>query len=105
MNNNYLIPANSKKSMLILGLFNQLDLIIFGVGVGITLLGLTFVNLNSLINIILVLLPGLTATMLVFPVPNYHNVMTFLISMYRFFSERQVYIWKGWCFNNGSDEK
>ena len=30
---NYLIPANSKKSMLILGVFNYMDLILFGSGV------------------------------------------------------------------------
>ena len=32
----YLIPANSKKSMLILGFFNPTDLIIFGTGLAIT---------------------------------------------------------------------
>ena len=36
--NNYLIPANSKKSMLIFGLFNTTDLIIFLSGLGLTLL-------------------------------------------------------------------
>lgn len=102
---NYLIPANSKKSMLILGLFTQLDLIIFGVGVGITLFCLTFADLTSLTVVILVLLPGLISATLVFPIPNYHNVMTFLISTYRFFTERQRYVWKGWCFSNGKDNE
>lgn len=36
--NNYLIPANSKKSQLILGFFTPIDLILFGSGVGITLI-------------------------------------------------------------------
>ena len=35
MDNSYLIPANSKKSMLILGYFNTVDLIIFGCGLAI----------------------------------------------------------------------
>ena len=35
MNNTYLIPANTKKSMLIFGVFNTVDMIIFGVGIGI----------------------------------------------------------------------
>ena len=38
MNNNYLIPANSKKSQLILGFFTPLDLILFGSGCGLTVL-------------------------------------------------------------------
>ena len=33
---NYLIPANSKKSMLILGVFNYIDLIIFAISVTVT---------------------------------------------------------------------
>ena len=38
MNDSYLIPANSKKSLMIFGLFYTFDLILFGTGVGITLL-------------------------------------------------------------------
>ena len=38
MNNNFLIPANSKKSMLIFGLFNKFDLILFSCGISATLL-------------------------------------------------------------------
>ena len=34
--NQYLIPANSKRSMLILGLFEVIDLWIFGIGALIT---------------------------------------------------------------------
>ena len=37
-NNDYLIPANSKKSMLILGMFDSTDLIIAGTGFIITLI-------------------------------------------------------------------
>ena len=37
-NNQYLIPANSKNSMLILGLFNTVDLIICGTGMTLTII-------------------------------------------------------------------
>ena len=37
-NNQYMIPANSKNSMLILGMFNATDLIICGTGMTITLI-------------------------------------------------------------------
>ena len=33
MRNGFLIPANSKKSMLMFGVFNNVDLAIFGVGI------------------------------------------------------------------------
>ena len=42
--NNYLIPANSKKSQLILGFFTPLDLGLFGTGCGLTLLLLMLVR-------------------------------------------------------------
>ena len=34
----FLIPANSKKSMLIFGVFTTFDLILFGSGIGVTIL-------------------------------------------------------------------
>ena len=37
--NTYLIPANSKKSMLMLGVFNKIDLAIFCSGIGVSLKG------------------------------------------------------------------
>ena len=46
---NYLIPANSKKSMLILGVFNYIDLIIFAIGVTVTL-ALLFIIRSSYIS-------------------------------------------------------
>ena len=36
--NGYLVPANAKKGTLIFNLFRPFDLILFGSGVGITLL-------------------------------------------------------------------
>lgn len=106
MNGDYLIPANSKKSMLIFGLFTTLDLIIFGVGIGLTLLLLVTVPLNSTIVTILVLLPGLLSGFLVMPVPNHHNMLTFIMAIYEFYTTRQKFIWRGWCvMNEQGDEK
>lgn len=102
--NNYLIPANSKKSLLIFGLFTTIDLIIFGVGVGLSLILLPTLDLSNTINVVIALFPGLTASMLVFPIPNYHNVMTFLTSMWFFYTERQNFIWRGWCFINDKEK-
>ena len=45
MGNEYLIPANSKKSMLILGFFNPTDLIIFGSGCLVTFILLIILSL------------------------------------------------------------
>lgn len=103
--NNYLIPANSKKSMLIFGLFNQLDLIIFCSGVGATLLLLLILPVEQLLTAIIAITPGLVCGFLVLPIPNYHNVRTVIKSAYTFFTSRQKFMWKGWCFLDGKDEK
>ena len=96
--NGYLIPANSKKGTLILNLFREIDLIILGVGVGISLLTLMFINIGNIFFIILALLPALIAIFLVIPVPNYHNILCALESILHFYTSRRKYIWKGWCF-------
>ena len=46
--NNYLIPANAKKSMLIFGLFTKFDLFLFGGGIGLTLLLLILLPLEEM---------------------------------------------------------
>lgn len=97
MNNNYLIPANSKKSMLILGYFTMIDLILFGLGCVTTITLLVVVNTSKLTTIILILLPALITGLLVMPVPNYHNVLTLIKNVYYFFSSRRRYYWRGWC--------
>lgn len=102
--NGFLIPTNTKKSMLIFGLFNTLDLIIIGIGVGITLFLILLVPLESLTATIIALLPGSIAVFLIIPVPNYHNIRTYLMSMYFFFTNRRRFIWKGWCVLSGKKE-
>ena len=56
---NYLIPANSKKSMLILGVFNYIDLIIFAIGVTVTLALLFIIRSSNIWLMCLVISPAL----------------------------------------------
>jgi hypothetical protein len=95
--NNYLIPANSKKSQLILGFFTPVDLILFGSGIGLTLILLILIQSASIGIMLLILAPALITGFLVMPVPNYHNVLQFIINVYTFYSEKRKYIWRGWC--------
>ena len=97
--NGFLIPANSKKSMLIFGLFNGFDLGVLAIGVTITILLLLTLNLSSIGPTVLAVTPGAVAIILVFPVAHYHNVMTVIISIYKFFTSREKYIWRGWCYS------
>ena len=100
----YLIPANSKKSMLLFGLFNKFDLILFLLGVGTSLLLLLVLPIESLLFAIIALTPGLICAFLVFPVPNYHNIRTVIKLAWEFYTTRQKYIWRGWCYNDGEED-
>lgn len=95
--NNYLIPANTKKGGLILGIFRPFDLILFSTGVLITILLLMIMPMNSTIEVVLVILPAAICTFLIIPVPNYHNMLTIIMEAYAYLTNRQKYIWKGWC--------
>lgn len=102
-NNNYLIPANSKKSMLILGFFNSVDLIIFCTGCIITFLLLFVLDTSSLKQALLIITPVLIGAFLVLPVPNHHNIRTFIGNVYHYFTNRRSYYWRGWCMNRGKE--
>lgn len=99
----YLIPANSKKSMLIFGLFNKFDLILFGSGIALSLLLLLILPVDELLFAIIALAPGVVTGVLVIPIPNYHNIRTIIGLAYEFYTTRQQFIWKGWCFEDGED--
>lgn len=96
----YLIPANSKKSQLILGFFTPFDLLVFGIGVTFTLVMLFTIKTNRLGEIALILAPALVTGFLVLPVPNYHNVMTLVSNIWRFYTGRKKYYWRGWCIQD-----
>ena len=102
---NFLIPANSKKSMLILGFFNSVDLIVFGTGCLLTFILLLAIRTNDLTTSLLVVTPALVGAFLVMPVPNQHNIRTLIGNVYTFYTKRRTYYWKGWCFKHGSESE
>ena len=103
MNNGYLIPANSKKSMLILGFFTPVDLVIFLVGCSVTVIMLMFVKSATFAQMLLILGPALVASFLVAPVPNYHNVLQLITNIVMFFINQRKYKWRGWCIYDDKD--
>ena len=96
--NGYLVPANAKRGTLIFNIFRPIDLIMFSVGAGLSLLLLMMVESSNTILILLSCLPVGITGLLVVPIPNYHNVLCALQSVLRFYRERRNYIWRGWCF-------
>lgn len=101
----FLIPANSKKSMLIFSVFTMTDLIIFGSGIGVTILLLLIVSPNTLLTAVIDLAPGVICGFLVLPVPNYHNIRVVIQELYAFYTRRQRFIWKGWCVKDEYNEQ
>lgn len=105
MNDMYIIPANSKKGQLIFNLFRWIDLIVFGIGLLVSLILLLTISNDSIVVTIIKLLPVSVCSFLVVPIPYYHNVMMFIKDIYLFLSNRRVYLWKGWCVNSEYGEK
>lgn len=99
LNDGYLIPANTKRGTLIFSVFTGMDLIIFSIGVGTSLLLLLVLGAAETLNAIISLIPGLLSAFLVaIPILNYRNVLTFIKCMINFkFVEQQEFKWKGWC--------
>lgn len=105
INKQYLIPANSKKSKLILGFFTPKDIIVCAVGGTLTLLMLVILKEPSTLELVLASLPLLGAATLVFPIANYHNVMQLLTNIFNYALGRKKYYWRGWCVKYDSDTK
>ena len=97
--NQYLIPANTKRGQLIASIFRPVDLAIFVTGVSITFtLLLLFSKYNAgTVLMVIALFPGLVATGLVVPVANYHNVLVAIQELINFYSNNHNYKWRGWC--------
>ena len=103
--NLFLVPANSKKSTLIMNFMRGIDLAILLIGVSISFVALlSTANLNNTTITIISVIPGVVAAILVLPIPNYHNTMVGIQSIMRYFKERRNYVWKGWCIYNESDK-
>ncbi len=96
--NVYLVPANAKRGTLIFNIFRKVDLIIFVVGVLVTLGLLVFVADDSMLSIIISIIPAGIAALLVLPIPNYHNVLCAIQSIIAYYTNPREYEWKGWCF-------
>lgn len=97
---NYLVPANTKRGQLILGLFRPFDLGLFAGGILVTMILLAFLPLNNTAVTILILSPAFITGFLVMPVPYYHNMLNIIVEMYEFITNRQTYRWKGWCYKS-----
>lgn len=97
MQSNYLIPANSKRGNLIFNVFRPIDLVIFLIGVGATLLLLLIIPGEGMIIMLAKMLPIFVGSALVMPVPNQHNILVLLGAAIRFVTTQQRYKWKGWC--------
>ena len=98
--NNYLIPANSKKSQLYFGLFRGVDFGVLGIGILITLVLVFAIPGETLLLMVLKLLPLGITVLLVMPVANYHNVLVYIQEIINFYSEQKRFKWKGWCMTS-----
>ena len=105
MNQNYLIPANTKRGQLILGFFMPIDLILFGSGLLITLILLMIMPMDITWVAVLSIMPGVVTGLLVLPVAYYHNVRQLIVEIYQYFTRRSRYVWKGWCFVDEPESK
>lgn len=94
---NFLIPANSKKSLLIFGVFDIFDLILFIAGIGISVVLLLLISPSSFLGAMIDIAPALICGFLVMPIPNYRNTRILIKEVYGFYTRREKFIWKGWC--------
>ena len=78
-----LVPTNTKKSTLILGMYRLVpDILILAVGISITVgLLLIFPNVGTFLTI-LMCLPMLIGLFLTLPIPNYHNILGAIQSIF-----------------------
>lgn len=105
MNGNYLIPANTKRGQLILGLFQPIDVAIFGIGLAVTLVLVMILPIENVWVAVLSISPGVVTGLLVLPVAHYHNVRQLIVEIYQYFTRRSRFVWKGWCFLDESERE
>lgn len=95
--NQYLIPANSKKSQLIFSVFRPIDLILLLIGAGITLIFMFAIPGGDLTELVIKLAPVSISILLVMPIPYYHNVLVYIQEVIYYISKPTKYRWRGWC--------
>ena len=103
--NQYLIPANSKKSQLIFSVFRPIDLGIVLIGGLVTLIMMFAVPGDTIGALFIKFLPIGFSLMLVLPIPYYHNILVFLQEFYIYIVNQKKYIWRGWCASYGFDDE
>ena len=104
--NIYIIPANSKKSQLILSYFTLFDLLVFGIGVFTSMLLLMTIKNVPFPVMVCFSLPALITGFLILPLPpHYHNIMTFLGNFNKYMVSVKKYYWRGWCASYGDRTK
>ncbi len=104
--NGSLVPANTKKSLLVFGMFRPLpDLLILGSGIGITVILLLIFGDASTWILMLSCIPMLIGLVLVLPIPNYHNTLCVIESILGFYNGRRKFIWRGWCMKDEYKDK
>ncbi len=106
--NGSLVPANTKRSTLILGMFRPYpDVVIAVSGTVITIIFLLVLS-NFIVPawaLLLAMMPMLVGALLVFPIPNYHNTLCAIQSIIGFYQSRRKYIWRGWCLKREYENK
>ena len=95
--NGSLVPANTKKSMLIFSMLRPIDAMILGVGISVSVILLILFSNGGTVITIVSCIPMAVSLILVMPIPNYHNTLVAIQSILRFYNERRNYIWRGWC--------
>lgn len=104
--NSSLVPANTKKATLVFGFLRPLpDLPILIGGIFITVLLLAIFGNAETWLLLIFCVPMLLCGLLVMPIPNYHNTLCVIQSVFRFYNERRNYIWRGWCMSDEFKER
>jgi len=96
-----LVPANAKKSMLVLGFLRPMpDLVILITGILATVIIMLLIDTEDIIITICACLPAFIGVASILPIPNYHNVLVAIGSVIKYYNNRRNYIWKGWCIKH-----
>lgn len=95
--NQYLIPANSKKSLLIFNMFRPFDLFLLLTGGTFTLLFLFIIPGDGFLSLFAKLFPVGICLLLVLPIPYYHNVLVYIQELINYYKRPTQYYWRGWC--------
>ena len=93
----FLVPANAKKGSFIFNLFRPFDLVLFGGGIFVSFIFLMLSSSTDVVAVLVACLPAIITGLLVVPIPNYHNTLEAIKSIYYYYTRRRRYVWKGWC--------